>query len=249
MRRLVFALLFLLSSLTAHARPFTWGRDNFAFPNETLWSYEIVGGELRIQPRTDHPTYTQRCLVLIRAAKQFRNFAKFEPAAPRLSEAGYRERVRKLARIPVWSKRPQRLEFPGFADLHAFSAAYPEMLQAELGDWWPTYFRPGNWRMPLPFPRANQRWLADRFAAALARGETPAAFLTRFKPMNHAVLLFASRRNSTGDLVFTAYDPNNVARPVTLRFEEKSGNFLWEKTPYFPGGVVNVFEIYRSWWQ
>jgi hypothetical protein len=68
------------------------------------------------------------------------------------SDQEYRQRILQLSRIPVWSSGPkEKVQFPGYADLHRFSADHVLALQKNLGLWWPSFSRLGNWRIVLPF--------------------------------------------------------------------------------------------------
>jgi hypothetical protein len=87
------------------------------------------------------------------------------------SDQGYRQRILQLSRIPVWSSGPkEKVQFPGYADLHRFSADHVLALQKSLELWWPSFWRLGNWRIVLPVPRSGQRRLAYRLRESLDQG-------------------------------------------------------------------------------
>lgn len=231
-------------------RGFDFGRDTFAFPNRTYWEYAVAGpGQAVGRRRLENPGYARHCLVLCRATVQFHKFARFDPLAPRVAESAYRAIIRRVAAIPVWMPEraaERRVVVPGFADLRGFSAAHADLLQAELGEWWPTYWRVGNWRMALPFSRSGQRWTAAAVAARVRRGELPVVFITRFRPLNHALVVFGIGPGSPGETVFCCYDPNDPAAVRELVFREAAGGFWMGPNGYWGGGPVNVFRAYTG---
>src|SRR5262249_27289655 len=92
---------------------FEVGRDTFAFPN-------LV--------RAEHPERTvdfaNYCIIRARAANQFFRFARFDPAAPPVTDAEYTRLVQSVLDVGPWeAPRPakQRIAIPGYPDLHAFS--------------------------------------------------------------------------------------------------------------------------------
>jgi hypothetical protein len=227
---------------------FDFRRDTFAFANDTLrvYSYDAQGAQHAAR-REKAPEYARHCLVMVRAVLQFHKFARFDPHAPRVGDAEYRRLVRRVARIPAClPARDRRVVIPGFADLRSFSAARIGLLQDELGWWWATYWRVGNWQMGWFFPRSWQKALAGELAEAIDRGGAPAVFITRFHPLNHAVVPFRYERRSGGGICFDVYDPNNAARPVRLDFDAATQSFYLEKTGYWNGGKVNAFRLYHS---
>lgn len=50
-----------------------------------------------------------------------------------------------------------------------------------------------------------------------------------------------------GRLEFHLYDPNRTDAPETLRFDEATRTFILPANRYFPGGPVDVYEIYHRW--
>ena len=135
---------------------------------------------------------------------------------------------------------------PLSADLRAFSKAQAGVLQENLGNWWPTYWRVGNWRMAMGHPRAGQaaaaRWLAESMDA----GRLRAVYLARFPKMNHAIVIHAMQRRAGGDIRFLAYDPNYPGEPCWLDYKAAERSFELQPRWYFPGGRVNVMRIFIS---
>ena len=248
-----FLALAIWSAVLLSARAsekFDFSRDTFAFSNDTLWAYSIdAQGNLHMHQRAKPPEYTRRCFVMCRAVIQFHRFVRFDPGRPKLSEAQTVKLIRRICRIPVWMPAGEKTVIPGYADLRDFSGAHARVLQRELGNWWPSYFRLGNWRMAMPFPRIWQKKLAEGVAKKTDENKIQAVFLTRFRPLNHCVIAYGCKRLGNGDILFQVYDPNNAKAPSVLRFDEKSSSFLFGRTTYFNGGRVNAFAAYVAPWK
>jgi hypothetical protein len=240
--------VFWVVSACAGPRPFDPIRDTFAFANETVFQYGVdEGGKLNISKREVPPRYAHRCFVMSRAVLQFYQFAVFLPDAPRVSREDYARLIRRISRIPVWAAGPtRRIPVPGFRDLREFSELMPGVLQENLGAWFPTYVRVGNYRMAMGHPRAGQaaaaRWLEREMAARRPR----ALYLTRFPSMNHSVVAYGMERLRGGDQRFLVYDPNEPGRLVALVYRAGRRSFDFDRRWYFPGGQVNVMRVYLS---
>ncbi|MGB8170162.1 MAG: hypothetical protein WCF18_21845 [Chthoniobacteraceae bacterium] len=238
----------LALSLAAFSRDFDLRRDTFAFSNDTVLRYGVdEAGRLHISRRDKPVEYGHRCFVLARAVLQFHQFARFEPHQPKLSREEYHRRIRQLCRIPVWSSGPrERIVFPGFADVHAFSIAYEGLLKEDLGNWLPCYLRVGNWRMATGHLRAGQAAAARWLSKSMEERKLRALYLARFPSMNHVVVVYAMHPQSNGDIRFDVYDPNYPNEPSWLLYRADQRSFEFDKRWYFPGGRVNVMRIYIS---
>ncbi len=150
-------------------------------------------------------------------------------------------------RVP--STPGHRVAFPGFAGLRAFSKAHEALLKTECGGAWRSYVLRSHWRMVLPISRAHQARTAQKLQERLAQGGAPIVHLVRFPQLtiNHGMLLISAEAGR-GESRFAAYDPNDPSRPATLVFNEQSGSFWLPPNRYWPGGVLDVLEICRSWW-
>ena len=235
----------------AKAKPLKFPADTFSFSNELYFEYQMKpdGGLVIRNRKKDHGSdaYSRHCFVLTRAILQFHNFAEFRRDLPQLSDEDYAQRIRRLSRIPVWSSGPkEKIQFPGYPDLYSFSAAHPLVLQENLGLWWPTYLRLGNWRIVLPVPRSGQRRLAQSLKQGLDRGTVQAVFITRFRPINHCLVVFGYRAKPIGDLVFFVCDVNQPGHLVHLHYQASDESFYFDRTWYYPGGLVNVLPLYVS---
>lgn len=240
--------LILCLAAFAQASEFDLRRDAFAFSNDTAFAYGIdEAGKLHIGRREKPAEFSHRCFVLARAVLQFHQFARFAPEQRRISREEYRRLVRRISRIPVWSRGPrERIVVPGYADLRSFSIAYEGLLKENLGNWWPTYLRVGNWRMATGHPRAGQaaaaRWLVD----SVKRGELRAVYIARFPKMNHVIIVYAMEQRANGDVRFLTYDPNYPGVPASLDYIAAERSFEFERRWYFPGGRVNLMPVFIS---
>ena len=242
----IFVLVLLFASALA-ARDFDPRRDAFAFSNETFLSYKVDrAGILRVMTRATPARLTHRCFCFTRSAMQFWKFARFEAAQARVSPAEYRSRLRSLFRVPVWSRRTERIVFPGYRDLWEFSAAHEKMLEEEFGSWVMTYLRPGNWWMACPLIRFTQRQIAEELFDDVSRGVPRAVYLAKFPHMNHAVIACAATRLPGGGIRFRVYDSNYAGKPARLDYVPGRNLFDFERRFYWPGGELRAFPIYTS---
>jgi hypothetical protein len=251
-------LLVLLLSGCAAPRPlhsvdqrhFDFARDTFAFANELVWDYHLdAQGRWVARKRETKPDYTLHCFVVARCARQFFISARFDPRQPVADEAAYRRLIRRVAasnpREPLAEQK--KIIIPGYADLREFSSAQASLLKAECGGAWRSYFQRGHWRMIFPFTRRNQERVAGRILRDLEVDAPLVVHLVRFPQLtiNHAVVVCEARATEK-DMEFTIYDPNDPSRPGTLTFERASRSFKLPANHYFPGGRVDVYEIYRG---
>ena len=242
-------LLVILAALapTIFAREFDPRRDAFAFANETVFAYDVDKiGQMHVTAKATPEHLTHRCFCFTRAVMQFWNFARFEPSQPRLSKEEYRTRLRSLFRIPVWSKRTDRIVFPGFKNLWDFSKAHEQLVQDEFGSWVLTYLRVGNWRMACPIVRFLQRGTAEGLLADVSRGKLRAIYLAKFPGMNHAVIVYAGRRLPDGGIRFQVYDSNYAGTSARLDYVAARNLFDFERRFYWPGGELRAFPVYTS---
>jgi hypothetical protein len=238
---------------TTFPRRFEFGRDTFAFANELVWEYRPEGatGKMNFRPREPKPDYAHRCFVLTRAARQFLFHARFDPGQGIADESTYRRLVRDvISRNP---RKPcdavSRIVVPGYASLHEFSAAREALLKSECGGAWRSYFLRSHWRMVMPISRAHQERTAAGLAAEIQKGLSPIVHLVTFPSLtiNHGMILFAAAETGPG-WEFTAYDPNDPARPARLSFDRTAKTFSLPPNRYWAGGGLNVIAICRCWW-
>jgi len=238
--------------MTSASGTFRFERDTFAFANELVWVYRFdpTTGKAVSCRRDPPPTYSLHCFVLARAARQFFYHARFEPAAAPLDDAASRQLVRRvMARNPRRRCAPdQQIVFPGYDSLRAFSQAREPVLKGACGGAWQSYFLRSHWRMILPVFRWQEAWVAPRLAQATREGRVPIVHLVRFPQLtiNHGIVLYDVAETGAG-FTFTAYDPNSPDHPSALRYEAASRTFLFAANAYWPGGRVDVFQIFHNW--
>lgn len=235
----------------AAARPFNFQQDTFAYPNELVWEYFYdTNGVWKSRRREPKPSYSLHCVVVARSARQFFDYARFDPQQPVADEATYRRLVRRV--IGTNPRRrialEQRIVIPGYAGLREFSQAHERLLKQGCGGAWQSYVQRGHWRMIFPFSRHKEERVEQQLLEELQRNHPPIAHLVRFPSLkiNHAILVFAAEE-SPQEIHFLSYDPNHPAEPVTLTFDRQTRTFRLPANDYFPGGRVDVYEIYCRW--
>jgi len=128
----------VLSGCAHHAtfsraeRSFQFGRDTFAFANETVWQYDQGQRLQKETGRIKEEKYSRRCFVMSRASLQFWKFAHFEPRASKLSSKVLAERIRLITRREVWREPlspTEKIVIPGYVNLHEFSRQEGSLLR------------------------------------------------------------------------------------------------------------------------
>jgi hypothetical protein len=254
---LLFAVLLLQGCAGTRARQatfprhFTFGADTFSYRNDLKWSYyhDPETGEFKHRPRIPEPDYTHHCFVVARAARQFFQHARFEPALPQADEATYRARIRQVISTSprTYLAENERIVIPGYTNLFDFSRSWEALLKAECGGAWQSYFQRGHWRMILPFSREHQRAAAEDLAESIRRNRPPLVHLAKFPQLtiNHAVVLFGVEE-SEKEIRFAVYDPYEPWQQGQLTFDRELAWFQFPGNDYFVGGKLNVYEIYCS---
>jgi hypothetical protein len=236
----------------AGGRRFEFARDTFAFANELLWEYQFdsAAGKTAFRGREPKPDYAHRCFVLVRAARQFLYHARFEAGQKVAGEETCRHLIREVVsrspRTPCPEER--QIIIPGYAGLREFSGVHEKLLKAECGGAWRSYFLRSHWRMVFPIARAHQTRTAARLVTALEKNISPIIHLVKFPSLtiNHGMVLFDAVATRNG-VEFSAYDPNSPWQPVKLTFDRAGKTFSLPPNRYWPGGELNVIEIYRNW--
>ena len=250
-----FVALVLLRS-SAAASDFRFERDTVSFANATVFEYREGHPYLRQREKGEPKRYTRRCFVLCRTTMQFQKFARFDPHAAPLDDNALAARIRNVTRRAAWGKplpADQRVVFPGYADLRAMSEARREVVRANIGLGWPTYFRLGNARMLFQHDSNYHKETHANLNAALARGELFTGFLTTYPSfsINHAVLAYKRKPASQNGGIdrYLVYDPNHPESPRELTWSSRDHAFAYQKDWDFIGGFVRVYQIYGKWLQ
>jgi hypothetical protein len=232
-------------------RSFQFERDTFTFVNELVWQYHFdpATGAMTISNTDPPPTYSHRCFVVVRSARQFLYHARFEPGLPKVEALSYLLLIRQVVnRNPRWpSKLADRVVIPGYACLRAFSQAHEGLLKTGCGGPWRSYFLRSHWRMVFPVWRSQQELVAKQLYQAVRQGSVPAAHLFCFPriTINHGILLFGLTE-SEWEFQFDGYDPNISDHPVKLIYDRASRTFRFPATRYWAGGALNVIQIFRG---
>lgn len=242
------------SSEAVRREPFRFARDTVGFTNETRWIYmERPGGGMSGVSRETRPDYSLRCFVVARLNRQFFDHARFVPDAAPLADAELRSRIREVIgrsrRTPSGNGPGDRVEIPAYHDLRELSRARESWLKEDGGGAFESYCQRGHWRMLFPFGRSQQERVAGDLVARLAEGRPRVLHLVRFPQLsiNHAVLVHGVRETPEG-WAFSAADPNDPDQDQMLLFDRVRREFHWPRVPYFPGGRVDVYEVYRNTW-
>jgi hypothetical protein len=226
---------------TAAVPGFVVGADTFAFPNE-------------IRARHPHTPdlYANYCFVLARGVRQFHDFARFEPARPRLDRAGYFARVHQVVAYHPWDAPlpvDDRVVIPGYRNLYDFSRAEEAVVKEALGPRFWTLVNWTNWRVVLPVSGSHQAHVAEEIADELRAGRLVQLLVTNWPTpeLNHTVVAFAYHL-SEGAMDFSVWDPNDPAAPGLLTFDRQAERFwatqLYDTRP----GRIRAFRMYYSRW-
>ena len=240
-----------IATAAGAGRAFDFYADTFSYPNELVWEYQFDPRTGKTTTRKNEPPlcYAHHCFVVVRSARQFFLHGAFLPDRQAIDTSGYQEIIRAITGRSAFrpSAPADRIAIPGFADLRQFSAAHPDLLRQNCGGAWQSYAQRGNWRMILPFTRHGQAMMVADLQKALAFGRLPIIHVVTFPRLtiNHVLLVFGVSTASAG-LEFHCYDPNICEKPLTVVYDPAGRTFVFPRTQYFPGGKVNVYEIYRG---
>jgi hypothetical protein len=219
---------------------FVFERDTFAFAN-------LI--------RSRHPDvpdlYANYCFVVARGLRQFFQFARFDPGAPRLRHDEYVERVRQVTARSPWQAalRPaERVVIPGYRDLREFSRAQEAAVKAGLESRWWTWVHWTNWRVTFPLIPGHQAGVLAEIVDELGRGRLVQLLVTNLPKwdLNHTLVVYAARpRGPDVDLV--VWDPNDPDRPGVVTFRGEAGRFWATGVHDTEPGPIRVFRMYYSW--
>lgn len=232
-------------------RSFIFERDTFSFGNELVWEYEIIEetGERTKIEREETPEYHHYCFPMVRAARQFFDFAEFRPDERPVDTEETINAIEQVVDRGVRSDptKKERVVIRGHAGLRALSTAHEIELKDAVGGKWQSWFQRGHWRLVFPFGRNGQEERAEDFVNLIEQGHTPIVHLIRFPSLsiNHAVLLFEVVERGES-LLFSAYDPNTEDCPLMLEFRKSDKTFYLPATASWKGGRVDVYEVFKN---
>src|SRR5438132_8076943 len=221
------------------APEFLFSRDTFAFANL-----------IRVRHPDGDDLYANYCFVLARGLRQFKQFARFDPALPRLDHAGYVALVRRVAARPPWQPalpEDERIVIPGYASLRKFSQAEEAAAKEGLGSRLWTLVHWGNWRVTFWVTPAHQDNVAREIVSELRAGRLVQLLVTNWpKPeLNHTVVAFASSDSST-TIDFAVWDPNDPDAPGVVTFDRQARRFWATRLYDTEPGVIRAFRMYYS---
>ena len=222
------------------ALAFRFATDTFAFPNM-----------IRARQPDRPDLYANYCFVLAHGARQFSQFARFDPKLPKLDHGGYVERVERVAALPA--RRPalppdDRIVIPGYRNLREFSRAEERAVKEGMGGRFWTWVHWTNWRVTFPASGGHQEGIAHEIIDELRAGRLVQLLVTNWpKPeLNHTVVAFESRPTADG-VEFLVWDPNDPNEPGIMTFEQGTRRF-WAKRLYdTEPGPIRAFRMYYSW--
>lgn len=218
---------------------FSFERDTFAFRNE-----------IRAKTPDHEGLYANYCFVMARSLRQFFQFARFDPAAPRLERDAYVARIRQIVSRSPWDPPlppDDRFVIPGYANLREFSRTEESAVKEGLGDRLWTFLHWTNWRVTLPVTRTHQANVLDEILRELAAGRLVQLLVTNWPTpeLNHTVVAFASHAIGN-DVALTIWDPNEPEGSGIITFESAKRTFWATRVYETRPGVIRVFRMYYS---
>jgi hypothetical protein len=242
------ALLLTTACATAPAGPFPpsagpasfqFGPDTFAFRNE-----------IRERHPEEEGMYANYCFVLARGVRQFFQYARFDPEAPRLTSAEYARIVAALAAHKPWEPAlppAQRIVIPGYPHLRAFSAAEEAAVKEGLGSPVASWFHWTNWRVTRPVSKAHQAEIAEEITSELAQGRLVQLLVTNWPivELNHTVIAYAYV-DRADHVDFTIWDPNEIDTPGVITFDRVAQRFWATQMFAVRPGVIRAFRMYHT---
>jgi hypothetical protein len=215
-----------------------FGVDTFAFPNES---------------RSNNPgkpdLYANYCFVMARAVTQFQRFARFDPAAPRVTREEYVARIKQVVSHAPWEDplpADDRVVIPGYASLYEFSREQEATVKEGLvGRFW-TLVHWTNWRVVFPMPRWQQERVAREAMGELQEGRPVQLLVTNFPTweLNHTVVAYTYGLDPAGNVLFTVYDPNDPHEPGRVTFDRAERRFEASRLYDTHPGPIRAFRMY-----
>jgi hypothetical protein len=219
---------------------FAFATHTFEFPNM-----------IRARDPNRPDLYANYCFVLAHAARQFAQFARFDPKLPKLDHAGYVARVEQVVARPAREATlppDDRIVIPGYASLRAFSRAEERAVKEGLGGRFWTWVHWTNWRVGFAASPEDQEQVAREIVAELGEGRLVQLLVTNWPKieLNHTVVVYAYRMEGKA-LQLTVWDPNNPATPGIITFDT-TGRRFWATSVYDTEyGDIRAFRMYYSW--
>jgi len=219
---------------------FSFVPDSFAFAN--------VG---RMKSRGVDDPYANYCFVLSRSLRQFFQFARFDPHAPRLTDAEYLQRIERIMSYAPWDPplpAEERVIIPGYANLRDFSNREESTVKEGVGSRFWSLVHWTNWRVVLPVTRRHQERLAQQVVDELRAGRLVQLLVTDLPEMqlDHGIVAYAYRATPQA-LEFAVWDPNDPAGPGAITFDRTERRFWASRLIDTQPEPIRVFRMYY-WW-
>lgn len=219
---------------------FRHGRDTFAFENEVL----------ALMP-DKKDIYALHCFVMSCSANRFWKFARFDPEAPKLTDAEYARLIYEIAHQPFYEppyEYDRRIVVPGYANVYEFSKDHVAAFKENLGSKHISCLTYRNWRMSWGTTTDHQARTARQIKTQLDHGLCDQVHIVDWPAINHTALIYAYEE--FGDRIeFTSYDPNNADEPLVFTWHKEKRQFTMPEVRYYKGGRVTLHRIYHSWWR
>ena len=230
-----------LAEATVTTPGFRFAADTFAFQND-----------VRAHDPDRPDLYANYCFVLARGLRQFFQFARFDPAAPRLDHDGYVERVRRLVSHAPWEPAlapDDRVVIPGYPNLREFSSGEADAVKTGLGGRFWTWVHWTNWRTMFPVTAGYQAEVAEEVARELRAGHLVQLLVSNWPvvELNHTVVAYAYH-DTEEERVFDIWDPNEPAAPGTVTYERRAQRFWATRMYDTRPGPIRVYRMYSSRW-
>ena len=225
-------------------RPFSFYHDTCAFTNQLLWEYQFPpSGKMVITKSPYKADYFNRCFPMIQAVRKYQYHAVFSKDTPAPEDPA--PEIRQIVSRGDYPSQPENLvQIGGFTDLREFTSTHEKTVKAYTGSIVRSYIQRGNWRIGFPFTR----WGQAREAARLSPGvpsKFPIIHIVELPRINHGLLIYNTHEDAE-NIWFHCYDPNDNINPRLIWFDKSERQFYITRTPYFPGGKINVYEVYRN---
>jgi hypothetical protein len=116
-----------------------------------------------------------------------------------------------------------------------------------MGPGWTTFFDPRKLPLPFSVDGEHQDGLHRRIEDWLEAGHPITVWIYNYPDVNinHSVVAYArTEASSPGRIAYLVVDSNETERPRRLEYDPDYKKFLFEPTPYFPGGMVVARPMY-----
>src|SRR5260221_13951174 len=106
-----------------------------------------------------------------------------------------------------------------------------------------------DWQLANRFPGSS---LEPKRSGDLAqkrtrcRSHSSGVYYSRIRTLNHCLGVYSYTPEPNGDLIFAVYDANQRDKLVPLRYQASEESFQFDKTLYYPGGLVTAMKLYVS---